>query len=302
MSLFAGKLKTGLTKTRLGFIGKMANLFSGKEITESTIEEFEELLISADIGMMTTQQIIEALKEEIQNGKIRNYEHIRTFLKSELTDILGLPQPFSLYAERPFVVLCIGVNGVGKTTTIGKLANKAVLDGHITMLAACDTFRAAAIEQLEIWSRRAGSQFIKHQAGSDPAAVAFDAVEAAKARSIDLLIVDTAGRLHTKNHLMQELKKIKRVIGKSIPDAPHEVLLVLDATNGQNALNQAREFHQMIGVTGLALTKMDGSAKGGIVFAIKNELNIPVRLIGVGEGIEDFDDFIPQDFIEALFN
>jgi fused signal recognition particle receptor len=302
MSLFAGKLKTGLTKTRIGFIGKMANLFSGKEITESTIEEFEELLISADIGMMTTEQIIEVLKDEIRDGKIKNYEHIKGFLKTELTSILGLPQPFALYAERPFVVLCIGVNGVGKTTTIGKLANKSVLDGHITMLAACDTFRAAAIEQLEIWSKRSGAQFIKHQTGSDPAAVAFDACEAAKARNIDLLIVDTAGRLHTKSHLMQELKKIKRVIGKSIPDAPHEVLIVLDATNGQNALNQVREFNQIIGVTGIALTKMDGSAKGGIVFAIKNEFNIPVRLIGVGEGIEDFDDFIPQDFISALFN
>lgn len=299
---FVDKLNIGLKKTKSGFIGKMANLFSGKEITETTIEEFEELLISADIGMMTTEQIIHGLKDEINTGNIKNYEQIRRFLKEELTAILGLPQPFSLYAERPFVVLCVGVNGVGKTTTIGKLANKAVLEGHNTMIAACDTFRAAAIEQLEIWSKRAGAQFIKHQAGSDPAAVAYDAAEASKARGIDLLIIDTAGRLHTKSNLMQELEKIKRVIGRSIPDAPHEILLVLDAVNGQNALNQAREFHQLIGVTGIALTKMDGSAKGGIVFAIKNELSIPVRLIGVGEGIDDFDDFIPQDFISALFN
>jgi fused signal recognition particle receptor len=302
LSIFAGKLKSGLGKTRVGFIGKIANIFTGKAITESTIEEFEELLISSDIGVMTTDLIIEALNIELKAGKIKNYEDIRNFLKKILGNILGLPQPFSLYAERPFIVLCIGVNGVGKTTTIGKLANKAVLEGHSTMIAACDTFRAAAIEQLEIWSKRAGTQFIKHQAGSDPAAVAFDAVEAAKARGTDLLIVDTAGRLHTKDNLMQELKKIKRVISKSMPEAPHETLLVLDATNGQNALSQAREFHQTIGITGIALTKMDGSAKGGIVFAIKNELDIPVRLIGVGEGIDDFDDFIPQDFIEALFN
>jgi fused signal recognition particle receptor len=199
------------------------------------------------------------------------------------------------------VILAVGVNGVGKTTTIGKLASRLRDEGHSVMLAAGDTFRAAAIEQLEIWAERSGAQLVKHQSGSDPSAVVFDAVEAAKARNIDVVIIDTAGRLHTKSPLMEELKKVKRVCGKALPGAPHEILLVVDATNGQNALRQAQLFNDAVGITGIALTKLDGTAKGGIVFAIKKELNIPVKLIGVGEGIEDFQDFVPADFVRALF-
>jgi fused signal recognition particle receptor len=214
--------------------------------------------------------------------------------------MLGAPQPLFLSAK-PSVILTIGVNGVGKTTTIGKLASRFRADGKKVVIAAGDTFRAAAIEQLDIWAQRSGAEIIKHQSGSDPAAVAFDAVEAAKHRGSDIVIIDTAGRLHTKSTLMDELKKIDRVIKKAIPDAPHEKLLVIDATTGQNALRQAKIFDEAIGLTGIALTKLDGTAKGGIIFAIQKELNIPVKLIGIGEGVEDLRDFDPHDFVAALF-
>ncbi|KJR41829.1 signal recognition particle-docking protein FtsY [Candidatus Magnetoovum chiemensis] len=299
---FVNNLKTGLSKTRGDFLSRIESIFSSKAVTEQTLEEFEELLYASDIGVAAATEIIEDLKEEYKIGKIRKYEQVRDFLKREMLETLGLAQPFALYQERPFVVLCLGVNGTGKTTTIGKLASKCVSQGSSVLIAAADTFRAAAIEQLEIWSKRAGAQFVKHQPGSDPAAVAFDAIEAAKARAIDLVLIDTAGRLHTKIPLMDELKKVKRVINKAMPGAPHETLLVLDATTGQNALHQARMFNEAVGVTGLALTKLDGTAKGGIVLAIRRELNIPVRLIGVGEGIDDLQDFIPQDFVCALFD
>ncbi|QWR78025.1 signal recognition particle-docking protein FtsY [Candidatus Magnetomonas plexicatena] len=295
-------LKSGLRKTKEALFMDVETLFSGKAVTEETIEAFEEILFTSDIGVKSTTEIIEGLKEEHKAGKIKNTDDIKVFLKTTMTAILGMPQPFVLYRERPFVVFCLGVNGVGKTTTIGKLAMKAVSEGHSVILAAADTFRAAAIEQLDVWATRAGASIVKHQHGSDPAAVAYDAVEAAKARGIDLVIVDTAGRLHTKTHLMEELKKIKRVIGKSVHGAPHETLLVLDATTGQNALNQAKLFNEAVGVTGIALTKMDGTSKGGIVLAIKKELNIPIRLIGVGEKIGDFQDFIPEKFVAALFD
>jgi fused signal recognition particle receptor len=219
-----------------------------------------------------------------------------------MASILGRSQPIVTFGEHPFVLLVLGVNGVGKTTTIGKLASRFVSEGMTVMLAASDTFRAAAIEQLDIWAQRAGANIIKHQSGADPAAVAFDAVEAARHRGIDVVIVDTAGRLHTKSPLMEELKKVKRVIGKAMPDAPQEVLLVLDATTGQNALSQAKMFNDAIGVTGIALTKLDGTAKGGIIFAIKKELGLPVRLIGIGESIEDLRDFDTAEFVEALFS
>ncbi|KJU84864.1 signal recognition particle-docking protein FtsY [Candidatus Magnetobacterium bavaricum] len=297
---FVDTLKSGLKKTKEALFTDVEVLFSSRKIDEATIEEFEETLLSADIGVNATTQIVETLLGNYRAGKLKRYDDVKAILKDSMLAILGLPQPFVLYQERPFVVLCVGVNGVGKTTTIGKLAHRSIHQGHSVILAASDTFRAAAIEQLDIWSRRAGAQIVKHQGGSDPAAVAFDAIEAAKARSIDLCIVDTAGRLHTKSPLMDELKKIKKVIGKAIPGAPHETLLVVDATTGQNALHQARIFNEAVGVTGIALTKLDGTAKGGIVLAIKKELNIPIRLIGVGEGIDDFRDFIPEEFVGAL--
>ncbi len=299
MGLF-DKLKEGLSKTRTGFLGKVEQVFQGKKIDDTTIDEFEEVLITSDIGTEATMEIIDDLREEVRNGKIKDYDGVKKFLKREMLKILGLPQPFVLYQERPFVVLCVGVNGVGKTTTIGKLASRLYAEGHSVIIAASDTFRAAAIEQLEIWAERSGAQIVKHQSGSDPAAVAYDAVEAAKARGVDAVIVDTAGRLHTKSPLMEELKKLKRVINRAMPGAPHETLLVVDATTGQNALRQASMFHEAIGITGIALTKLDGTARGGIVFAIKKELNIPVRLIGVGEGIDDLRDFIPEEFVKAL--
>ncbi len=297
---FFDRLKEGLTKTRRGLIGRVEDVFKGRKIDDQTIDEFEEILITSDMGMPATMQIIDDLREQVKSGKIRDYDQVKAFLKDEMLAILGLPQPFALYQERPFVVLTVGVNGVGKTTTIGKLASRLINEGHGVVLAASDTFRAAAIEQLEIWAERSGAQIVRHQSGSDPAAVAFDAVEAAKGRGLDVVIVDTAGRLHTKMPLMEELKKIKRVIQKAMPGAPHETLLVVDATTGQNALRQAKMFNDAIGVTGIALTKLDGTAKGGIVFAIKKELNIPVRLIGVGEGVDDLRDFVPQEFVEAL--
>jgi fused signal recognition particle receptor len=222
-------------------------------------------------------------------------------MKKEMVLILGQPHPLVVHGSQPFVILAVGVNGVGKTTTIGKLADRFRSEGLSVLLAAGDTFRAAGIEQLEIWADRAGAQFVKHKSGSDPAAVAFDAIEAARHRGIDVVIIDTAGRLHTKSPLMEELKKVKRVIEKAMPGAPQEILLVVDATTGQNALRQADMFNQVIGVTGIALTKLDGTAKGGIVFAIKKDFGIPVQLIGIGERLDDLRDFNPEEFVEALF-
>jgi fused signal recognition particle receptor len=222
-------------------------------------------------------------------------------MKKEMVLILGQPHPLIVHGSQPFVILAVGVNGVGKTTTIGKLANRFRSEGLSVLLAAGDTFRAAGIEQLEIWADRARAQFVKHKSGSDPAAVAFDAIEAARHRGIDVVIIDTAGRLHTKSPLMEELKKVKRVIEKAMPGAPQEILLVVDATTGQNALRQADMFNQVIGVTGIALTKLDGTAKGGIVFAIKKDFGIPVQLIGIGERLDDLRDFNPEEFVEALF-
>jgi fused signal recognition particle receptor len=244
-------------------------------------------------------EITEYLRE--REDELRASGPIKEALKAEMAELLGGSAPLVFFGDKPFVILAVGVNGTGKTTTIGKLASRFVSEGMSVILAASDTFRAAAIEQLDIWAERAGAQVIKHQSGSDPAAVAFDAVEAAKHRGTDVVIVDTAGRLHTKSPLMEELKKIRRVIGKSMPDAPQEVLLVVDATTGQNAIRQAQLFNEAVGVTGIALTKLDGTAKGGIVFAIRKELGIPVRLIGIGEGVDDLRDFDPAEFVEALF-
>ncbi len=299
---FFDKLKEGLAKTRKGFIGKVEALFTGRKIDDETLEELEETLITSDIGVKATREIVEFLRDKAKQGEIRDSENVREFLKQEMMTLLGPSQPLIISGERPFVILTVGVNGVGKTTTIGKLAGRFISEGKSVLLAAGDTFRAAAIEQLEIWAGRTGAQLVKHQSGSDPAAVAFDSIEAAKSRNVDVVIIDTAGRLHTKSPLMDELKKVRRVIDKSMPGAPHETLLVVDATTGQNALRQAEIFNSAVGVTGIALTKLDGTAKGGIVFAIKKETGIPIRLIGVGEGIEDLRDFDSKEFVEALFS
>lgn len=298
---FFEKLKQGLTRTKHGFVEKVELIFKDRAVDEQTLEELEETLILSDIGVNSASEIVEHLSEKSKKGEIKEAGSVKEFLKKEMTSILGAPQPLVLYGEKPFVILTVGVNGVGKTTTIGKLAYRFKDQGHSVLMAAADTFRAAAIEQLEIWAKRADSEFVKHQSGSDPSAVVFDAIEAAKSRKIDVVIIDTAGRLHTKSPLMEELKKVKRVCGKAMPGAPHEILLVVDATNGQNALRQAQVFNETIGVTGIALTKLDGTAKGGIIFAIKKEQNIPVQLIGVGEGIDDLQDFVPEDFVRALF-
>ncbi len=282
-------------------MGGIDGIFSGgKALDEESLEELEEILISSDVGVKTASAIVESLNEKKSEIK-KSGGSPRDFLKSEMTNLLGRPEPLVLFGEKPFVILIIGVNGAGKTTTIGKLASRFANDGRSVILAAADTFRAAAIEQLEIWAQRTGAQLIKQQAGGDPAAVAFDAVAAAKKRGTDVVIIDTAGRLHTKTSLMEELKKIRRVIQKAVPDAPQETLLVVDATNGQNALRQAELFNQATAVTGIALTKLDGTAKGGIVFTIKRELGIPIKLIGIGETVEDLRDFEPRDFIDALF-
>jgi fused signal recognition particle receptor len=298
---FFDRLKGGLEKTRKAFVGSLDAVFAGnRPLTSETLEELEEILIGADIGIGTAHEIIEFLKKK--EDEIRKKGSPRELLKEEMKTLLGRPEPLVIFGEKPFVILALGVNGTGKTTTIGKLASRYVCEGRSVVLAAADTFRAAAIEQLEIWANRSGAQIIKQKPGGDPAAVAFDAVEAAKARGADVVIVDTAGRLHTKSPLMDELKKIKRVIARAMPDAPQETLMVVDATTGQNGLNQARLFNEAVGVTGIALTKLDGTAKGGIVFTIKRELKIPIKLIGIGEGIDDLRDFNPGDFIDALFD
>lgn len=296
------RLREGLTKTRKGFIGKVESIFTGRKIDDETLEELEETLISSDVGVKAATEIIEFLKDKAKKGEVSDSGNVRDFLKAEMAAILGEHQPLKINSAKPFVILTIGVNGVGKTTTIGKLSGRFVSEGKSVLLAAADTFRAAAIDQLEIWAKRTGVRIVKHQSGSDPAAVAFDAIEAAKARDVDIVIVDTAGRLHTKSPLMEELKKVRRVIEKALPGAPHETLLVVDATTGQNALRQADMFNSTVAVTGIALTKLDGTAKGGIVFAIKRELGIPIRLIGVGEAVEDLRDFDPAEFVEALFS
>ena len=271
-------------------------------IDEEVVNELEEILITSDIGVHAAAEIVNSLKDKIKKGEVKDSVSAKEFLKREMISLLGSSSPVVLFGEKPFVILTVGVNGVGKTTTIGKLASRFRSEGHSVLFGASDTFRAAAIEQLEIWAKRSGASIVKHQSGSDPAAVAYDAIESAKHKKIDIVIIDTAGRLHTKSPLMEELKKVKRVVQKAMPYAPQEVLLVVDATTGQNALRQAQLFNEAVGVTGIALTKLDGTAKGGIVFAIRKELGIPVRLIGIGEGIDDLRDFVPEEFVEALFS
>jgi fused signal recognition particle receptor len=300
---FFAQLKEGLTKTRENFVGKIEEVFTGrKKIDEELYEELEEVLIRSDVGVNTSFELVERLRKEVKKLKISEPSELSQVLQELITELLGEEVTFTLAKQGPSIILVVGVNGVGKTTTIGKLANRFKKDGKRVIMAAGDTFRAAAIDQLEVWGERSGIEVIKQREGADPAAVAYDAVQAAKARSIDVVIVDTAGRLHNKVNLMEELRKVKRVIEREIPGAPHEVLLVLDATTGQNALQQAKIFQEVAGVTGIVLTKLDGTAKGGVVLGIRGETHIPVKWIGIGEGIEDLRPFVPKDFAAALFN
>ncbi len=296
---FFEKLKNGLFKSRDSFFGKIASIFK-KGLDEDTFDELEEILISADVGISTTEEILTKLRIRVKNEKISGSESAVTVLKEILIEMLGEKKSIDL-STTPSVILVIGVNGVGKTTSIGKIANYLNSTGKKTILAAADTFRAGAIDQLQIWADRAGSELIRQNEGSDPAAVVYDAISAAKKRSSDVLIVDTAGRLHNKKNLMAELEKINRVIDRELPNCSRETLLVLDATTGQNAINQAKEFKNCAEITGLVLTKLDGTAKGGSIFSIKELLGIPVKYIGVGEHIDDLKPFDPVEFVDALF-
>jgi len=299
------RLRQGLTKTQGLLVGGVDDLLRpGRGMDEGLYQELEEVLILADVGVAATKRLMEGIRRETKKKAITGADDVLPLLRREVLEILRpyeAPLALDGKAASPFVVMVIGVNGAGKTTTIGKLAYRYTSQRKKVVVAAADTFRAAAIEQLEIWSERAGAHFIKHESGGDPSAVAFDAIKAAQARHSDLVLVDTAGRLHTKENLMEELKKVKRIIERELPGAPHEILLVLDATTGQNAIAQARTFHQALGVTGIALAKLDGTAKGGIIIAIAEELGIPLRLVGVGEEIEDLQDFHAGEFVEALF-
>ena len=300
---FFERLKDGLQKTRKNFTERIEVLVGmSAEIDDDFLDELEMILLSADVGAKTTEKLIEAVRQAARKKEIKGTEDVVPFLKKYLTQMLTEEGQRTRISGTPTVILVVGVNGVGKTTTIGKLANYFHLLNYKVMIAAADTFRAAASEQLEIWGNRAGCDVIKHAEGADPAAVVFDAMKAAIARKADILFIDTAGRLHNKANLMNELEKIHRVIKREIPEAPHETFLVLDATTGQNAITQAKVFTETANVTGVVLTKLDGTAKGGVVIAIREELGLPVKWIGVGEGIMDFRPFEPEKFVDALFN
>jgi len=299
---FFDKLKKGLAGTRSAIKEKIDNVFSAfRSVDEELFEELEEALIMADVGANTSIEIIEMLRTRTKEKRISDSEEAKSELYSIISEILGEETAPLKLSGKPAIILVVGVNGVGKTTSIGKLANKLSKEGKSVMLAAGDTFRAAAAEQLTIWSERVGCPIVKHGEGADPAAVVYDAISSARAKNIDVLICDTAGRLHNKKNLMDELEKIYRVIKRELPDTEVETLLVLDAGTGQNAVNQAKEFSAHTGVTGIILTKLDGTAKGGIVISICMEKNIPVKFIGVGEGIDDLDEFEPSMFAKALF-
>ncbi len=298
------KLKTGLKKSREKISNSLMTVLTlGRRIDEDLLDELEERLISDDLGVDTTMHIIEELRKAWKEKKIENAEDVIPFLKKELISYWPQRDRELIFADAPpTVILVTGVNGCGKTTSIGKLAAMLSSQGKKVVLAACDTFRAAAVDQLTIWSERTGVQIVKHQQGSDPAAVAYDACDAVLSRNADVLLVDTAGRLHTQENLMRELTKIRNVIAKKIPGAPHEVILVLDATTGQNAINQATMFKGAVDLTGIILAKLDGTAKGGIVIAIRNKINVPVKYVGIGEKVEDLEPFDPDMFVEALFS
>ncbi|MHB8709236.1 MAG: signal recognition particle-docking protein FtsY [Desulfuromonadales bacterium] len=297
-----GRLREGLAKTRETLLGKVEALFQGHpKIDEDFLESLEEILLGADFGMLVTQELIATLRRRLKTERDPDPRRLREIMAEEIGSRLQSGQPWSLPERRPCVIMLVGVNGVGKTTTIGKLAAQFVAEGKRVVIGAGDTFRAAAAEQLQIWGERAGAEVIRHAEGADPGAVAFDAARAAVARGADVLLLDTAGRLHTKVNLMEELKKVRRVLAREIPDAPHETWLVLDATTGQNALAQARTFRAAVEATGIVLTKLDGTAKGGIVVAISAELGLGVRFVGVGEGVDDLRPFNAAEFAADLF-
>jgi len=298
--MFKNLFKKALQPTKVSWFSKAMHLFDRTSIDESIWDELEELMIAADVGMETAEKLIQRTRQRVKDEKLKDGAQVREALKKEMVNILNLPLPQVNAGSLPQVVLVIGVNGSGKTTSIAKMASKAKNEGKSVMLAAGDTFRAAAIEQLQTWAKRIGVDIIAHQSGADPGAVVFDAMAAAKSRHTQLLIIDTAGRLHTKYNLMEELKKIRKVAAKTDPAAPHEVMLVLDATTGQNGLAQAKTFTEAAGVTSIFLAKLDGTAKGGIALAICDQLKIPVKYIGVGEHAEDMADFDAQSFVEAL--
>ena len=302
---FFEKLKKGLSKTHQGFVEKIDQLFLGKKtIDQDLLGELEVLLFEADLGVKTTTQLIEGVRQGLKRGDLKEPEKVKGFIKQEISRILEAgekPLSIDFSKTKPFVFMVVGVNGVGKTTTIGKIAHQYASNKRKILIGAADTFRAAAVEQLEIWAHRVGADFVKQSEGTDPSAVAFDSIKAAFARDIDIVFIDTAGRLHTKVNLMEEMKKLKRITGRECPGAPHEILLVLDATTGQNAISQAKLFNEAIGITGIALTKLDGTAKGGIIVGITEELKIPIRYIGVGEGIDDLKEFNADEFVQALF-
>jgi fused signal recognition particle receptor len=297
------RLRAGLARTQEGLFARLGGLFAGKEIPADLMGRVEEVLLTSDVGVRTTQQLVDQLKARLGRSELRDQATLMRALEDDIDAILKQTShgAFAVPSARPAVILMIGVNGVGKTTTIGKLAARFKEEGHSVLVAAGDTFRAAAADQLKIWSERSGVGYFAGKPQQDPAAVIFEAVTLAKAQGVDIVLCDTAGRLHTKAGLMDELKKVKRVVQKIMPDAPHEVLLVVDGTTGQNAVTQAREFNEALGLTGIVLTKLDGTAKGGVVVAISSELKIPIRFVGVGEGMGDLRPFSPDQFAAALF-
>ncbi|KMJ43612.1 cell division protein FtsY, partial [Xenorhabdus khoisanae] len=299
---FFTRLKRSLVKTRQNLGSGFLSLFRGKKIDDDLFEELEEQLLIADVGVETTRKIITSLTAHASRKELKDAEALYAKLKEEMSGILTkVDKPLEIGGKSPYVILMVGVNGVGKTTTIGKLARQYQSQGKSVMLAAGDTFRAAAVEQLQVWGERNKIPVVAQHTGADPASVIFDAIQSAKAKGVDILIADTAGRLQNKSHLMEELKKIVRVMKKLDEVAPHEIMLILDASTGQNAVSQAKLFHEAVGLTGISLTKLDGTAKGGVIFAIADQFEIPIRYIGVGEGIEDLRPFKADDFIEALF-
>lgn len=296
------KLKAGLNKFRQGFVEKVEEIFTGrKPIDEELLEELEETMIQADVGIKTTMELVDKLRVVYKKKEIADSSEVKNWLQKEIALILQQEKSVLQLEGSPAVILVVGVNGVGKTTSIGKIATKFRNEGRKVLIAAADTFRAAAIEQMEVWGNRANVDVIKHHEGADPGAVVFDALQAAKARKSEIIIVDTAGRLHTKDNLMEELKKIKRIVERETGSVPSEVLLVLDATTGQNGLSQAKNFKEAVDVTGIVLTKLDGTAKGGVVIAIGAELGLPIKFIGVGEGVDDLQEFDSEKFVTALF-
>jgi fused signal recognition particle receptor len=298
------RLKAGIQKTRAGLLEKIDDAISGrKEIDADVLDELEYALITADIGARTTAEILESIRQRVERHQLGNSVELKNLIRQHLLEILqATERPVPQVAEPPAIIMVVGVNGAGKTTSIGKLTRRLQSEGRSVLLCAADTFRAAAIEQLEVWAQRTGADLIRQQTGSDPSAVLFDALQAGRARKADYVIVDTAGRLHTKTNLMAELDKMRRTASRVIPGAPHEVLLVIEATTGQNGLEQARKFTESAEVTGIILTKLDGTAKGGVVVAISRELNLPIRYIGVGEQLDDLLPFEPENFVSSLFD